>query len=1155
VEVDGGLCQKVRTYLYFCHPLSKQIWLQSIGMIDVFIFKFRDILFRTSLNLKLLVVVVCLGIGQQLSAQSITLDPLPGNAEFCPGQSVVITFVTLNMPPGLTYSVQMSTLAGTFTPATPLNSGNGSPISITFPFPLAAGNTYRMRVLSSDGVESNNFLFTVKPSPASNAGADFRFCSGDTVSLGVQPPAGSNFSYQWFPTAGVLNRTSRLPDATGSFSLITLVNNFSVPIDSVYTLRTTDPVTGCTADDEVRITLNPRANDIFAGDNLSVCENAGAVTLTGFRPSNAPPNGVGTWSGVNLTPAGVFTPNPTLIGNQVVTYTYTITFNGLSCPVSANRVITVVARPAVQAGGPQEVCKNEPFLQLTGGDPVDGIWSSTFGSVSQSGQFTPVALNPNTYQVTYTFRDPVTNCAASAVKNVTVKAVPLVDAGQNFSICSNIAPFILRNFVPASGGIWTGLGVSESGVFTPSANIVGLDNQLVYSFTGANGCVGRDTIIAAVIQSPRATVLKNDTFCSNLGPQVLLGGLPANGRWTGIGVDTSGTTFNPRLVPAGGVVFLNYIVNENGCSDTARKRVLVLSVPLVVAGPSNEICANALPFQFTGFSPVGGRWRGVGVDSLGRYTPNVNIVGLREMIYRIRTSDGCVDSAVKTVNVLPIPLARAGVDTALCTSNSVRIGMNPTPRNGYQWLTLRPSSLSSTVVSNPLVTLVNNGIKPDTVFYTLRAVDSTSNLLCRNQDTTRVIVFPKPISTAFFPAIKEVCQPDSFTLRARTAPGLAYQWLRNGVPINIASKQDSIIKVGVSGRYRLVVKFENINCSDTSFSDTLVVQPKFKPVVLGKLTYCQDTSTTIRSNIVQPGFTYLWRFNGNTISDSVRSSLVVNRIGGYSVVLVTNRGCRDTSNVAFVDSLIQPFLFRNADTSICAGGRAIWTAPAGFSYTWRNVLGETISTNDSLVATAAGQYVLQVFNDCKLLTDTMELIKVNPLPDFTVLKSGAQDTILCKDIPLVLSGPDGFRTYVWRSVITGLVVSQGFTIGVSDTLTDTLGLTVIDDVGCASSRIITFKVIDCPPDLYIPTAFSPQGDFINETWKLTGYDIQKFRLWIYNRWGEMVYFSEDIERPWDGTYKGVMSPSGSYQYVVEYEGDLNGARVNKKRSGSFTLLR
>ncbi len=1109
----------------------------------------------SKLGFKLFVLVLGFFLAQTLNAQSITLDPLPGGSDYCPGQTVTITFSTVNMPPGLVYSVQMSTLAGTFTPATPLNSGNGSPVNITIPFPLASGNTYRLRVLSNDGVESNNFPFNVKTSPASNAGADFRFCSGDTVDLGVVPPVGSNLSYQWFPTAGVLNRTSRLPDASGSFSLITLGNNFSVPQDSLYTLRTTDPLTSCSADDQVRITINPRANDIFAGDNLSVCENAGSVTLTGFRPSNAPPNGLGTWTGVNLTSNGVFTPNATLIGNQVVTYTYTITFNGLSCPVSSNRTITVIARPAVQAGQPQEVCKNEEFLQLTGGDPVGGIWSSTFGSVSQSGQMTPVALNPNTYQVTYTFRDLATGCSNSAVKNVTVKAVPLVDAGQNLSVCSNVAPFILRNFVPSSGGVWTGLGVSESGVFTPGNNIVGLNNRLVYSFAGANGCTGRDTIITAVIQAPNATVSRNDTFCSNLGPQVLLGGLPANGKWTGVGVDTSGTTFNPRLVPAGGVVFLNYIVVANGCSDTARKRVLVQSIPVVVAGQPNEVCANGLPFQFIGFSPVGGRWTGRGVDSLGRYTPALNLVGLREMVYKIKTTDGCVDSATKTVNVLPIPLSSAGVDTTVCTSNSVRIGMNPVPRNGYQWLTLRPTSLNSTTISNPLVTLLNNGLRPDTVFYTLRAVDSTSNLLCRNLDTTRVVVYPKPRSTAFFPAVKEICQPDSFTLRARTIPGVVYEWLRNGLPINLASERDSIFKVGVSGRYKLVVRFRNINCSDTSLSDSLVVNPRFKPVVLGKLTYCEDTSTTIRANLVQPGFAYQWRFNGNNISDSVRSSLVVNRIGNYNVILITNKGCRDTSNVAFVDSLIQPFLFRNADTSICAGGRAIWTAPDGFSYTWKNALGEIITTNDSLVATVAGSYTLQVFNDCKSLPDTMELVRVNPLPDFTVLKSGAQDTILCKDIPLVLSGPEGFRAYVWRSLITGQIVSQSFTIGVSDTLTDTLGLTVVDDVGCASSRVIIFKVVDCPPDLYIPTAFSPQGDFVNETWKLTGYDIQKFRLWIYNRWGEMVYFSEDIERSWDGTYKGIMSPSGSYQYVVEYEGDLNGGRINKKRSGSFTLLR
>ncbi len=90
------------------------------------------------------------------------------------------------------------------------------------------------------------------------------------------------------------------------------------------------------------------------------------------------------------------------------------------------------------------------------------------------------------------------------------------------------------------------------------------------------------------------------------------------------------------------------------------------------------------------------------------------------------------------------------------------------------------------------------------------------------------------------------------------------------------------------------------------------------------------------------------------------------------------------------------------------------------------------------------------------------------------------------------------------------------------------------------------------PHLFYPKAFTPNGDNLNDTFKVFGEFIVSFELKIFNRWGELLFTTNNFESGWDGRFKGTLQPEGTYTFVANLT-DLAGRTF--KRSGSVVLLR
>ena len=169
-------------------------------------------------------------------------------------------------------------------------------------------------------------------------------------------------------------------------------------------------------------------------------------------------------------------------------------------------------------------------------------------------------------------------------------------------------------------------------------------------------------------------------------------------------------------------------------------------------------------------------------------------------------------------------------------------------------------------------------------------------------------------------------------------------------------------------------------------------------------------------------------------------------------------------------------------------------------------------------------------------------LTVNPNPAVSL----GNDTILCPNEKITLSPGSGFSQYVWSDGSTEnyLVINIPgiYTILVNDGL---------------CSNIDSINIVDCASNLWLPNAFSPNGDALNDYFNpiISGM-INSYRLLIYNRWGQQIFETNNLNVGWDGTYNGTPCPGELYTYYITYSiktepNDL----IRKEKRGSVTLVR
>jgi len=237
-----------------------------------------------------------------------------------------------------------------------------------------------------------------------------------------------------------------------------------------------------------------------------------------------------------------------------------------------------------------------------------------------------------------------------------------------------------------------------------------------------------------------------------------------------------------------------------------------------------------------------------------------------------------------------------------------------------------------------------------------------------------------------------------------------------------------------------------------------------------------------------------------------------------------------------------PVVSLRNDTTVCDGVSLLLDANyASCTYLW-----STGAITPSIMVSDSGQYVVTVNNGYCVVNDTF-LLNVLTSPDVNL----GEDKILCpdnKEYVILDAGSGG--SYLWYP--TGDTTAQ---ISVTDP--GIYAVLASNGNGCYKSDTVIVSEV-CAETIFVPGAFTPNGDSKNDLFYADGTNILKYKIVIFNRWGETVFSSEILgfQGAWNGLEGQTQAPVGLYSYAISYEAlKSNGKLKKENKSGYFILFR
>jgi gliding motility-associated-like protein len=609
-----------------------------------------------------------------------------------------------------------------------------------------------------------------------------------------------------------------------------------------------------------------------------------------------------------------------------------------------------------------------------------------------------------------------------------------------------------------------------------------------------------DSIIVTVNPNPSVTATPNQTtICA--GNSVSLTANGANSyTWSpaaGLNQTTvANVTANPKSTTT-------YTVNGtlNGCSDTANVIVNVnpLPAPSITVSGSNPFCTGESLNLGTNAAYSSYQWMqgGINIDGKTNSTFSITSGGTYNVV--VTDKNGCRNSDTVNITQYPVPGLNLGKDTTVCPGTELILN----PHNDTVSYTWNDNSHNKSIKVK----------KAGTYSITI-----TDNAGCKNSDAIHISQFT--VTDVNLGKDKSICPGAEITLNPNYNYN-NYSWNDNS--------HKSTLTVNKSGLYSVTVTDKN-GCKN---SDTIIISQYPLPQIdLGNDTgICPRTDLILNSHNVYADYT--WNDNSHN------STLEINKAGKYSLTVTDNNGCTNSDSITIFQYPL-PYVNLGNDTSICADSYLILNPhDKSVSYKWNDN-----SHNSTLEVNQPGIYSVTVTdkNGCTN-SDTINVSHYQVI-DVNL----GHDTTLCVGCSILLNAGSIYSEYQWQDG----TMSSEYEVKKSGTY----WVNVTDQWGCKYSDTIIVKQVCEDKDLYIPNSFTPNGDNINDSFRIIvpGCFIN-VKMKIYNRWGNLLYETNEPEKGWNGRSKNRDVSEGVYIYIITYYNLSRNPSVLRNRNGTVTLLR
>lgn len=1024
---------------------------------------------------------------------------------YCPGQTIQLntgaaTSYTWSGPNAFTSNLQNPTIPS----ATAVNGG-----------------TYSLTI-SNAGCTASGTTAVVINAPitptASNTGP---YCAGATIQLNT----GAANTYTW---TGPNSFTSNLQNPTIATSSVANAGTYTVIVTNA---------SGCTGSVTTNVVVNPIPVPVI-GSNSPVCLSA-PINLT---------SGGGTtysWSGPSAFASAL--QNPTIASAAATNAgVYTVTVTSLGCSNTATVNVSVLS-PTTTAGNTGPYCEGQT-IQLNTPAGVTYTWTGP-AAFTSSTQNPTIPASTTGMSGTYNVTVAVGSCTASASTTVVVNALPTPTAGSNSPICEGQTLNLTGS--SANTYTWSGPNSFNNNSQNPSIPSASLNAGGTYTLqvTDANSCTNSVTAVVVVNSNP-VIVVNNPTVCVNQTINLTSTG-GATYSWSGPNAFSSALQ-NPSIASAAlnmSGAYTVTVTTAQGCTNTAVANVNVFPVPTPSIVSNSPVCVGGT-LTLNGSGGASYAWAGPnGFISLSQNTSINGVTLLADGVYTLlATAGSCSASTTATVVINPLPNPVINSNSPVCVGTDINLTGNG--GTNYSWF--GPNGFNSSA-QNPTIT-------PSTVqntgTYTLVVADANS---CVNFTTANVIVNPQPIVAA---AGSTVCENAAASLSANG--GSSYSWSGpGGFTSTLQNPQILGTTLAAAGQYTVIITDIN-TCTNTAVA-SIGVNPAPTPSIVTNSPICLNNNLNLSAT---GGVSYSWSGPNAYSSTSQNPVIVANNVnvsGNYQVTVTDINGCTATTNTNVVINPLPLPVITSGPNKGCAPlcvQFTVTSSPAAASANWS--LGDGTMANG--VTTAATCYnitgiytitaVVADQNGCNGTATYTAEVYPRPVADFN---HAPIKPIINIDGEVVFTDASygaNIVSWNWYFMNTAQYTStlQNPTFLYTDPGTYAVALVVKSDKGCTDTLV---RVLEVGEDygIYVPNAFTPNEDGLNDFFQPKGFGIVKYNLKIFDRWGEKIFETSSFEQGWDGKYQGRGGPiveEGVYTWLIEVTNVFGKAHELK---GHVTLIK
>lgn len=852
--------------------------------------------------------------------------------------------------------------------------------------------------------------------------------------------------------------------------------------------------------------------DIDSAQNVSIVWN-GAIAGATFTSSGG------------ARPTGTFSWTPTAADISTASHCFTITVQDDNCPYNGSQTfafcITVTGIVLNTTASPANCNASNGTADVTivtGTGPYTYQWLPSGGSTSSEN-----GLPSGTYTVNVTGAN---GCMSSATATVGVGEAPgnINMNGTNVSCFGGNNGSATAN---SSGGTPPYTYLWSNGATT--STITGLSSGVYYvTVTTSGGCVKYDTITITQPAAPLSYSLsQTNVSCFGLNDGtaniVTTGGtVPYSYSWNSTPVQTTATATN---LFSGSYSII--ATDNNGCTVSSSVAITQPNALTANAMVINNVTCNGMA---NGFATVGASGGTGFYNYMWNTTPATftqTISSLNSGNYTATVSDANNCTATSSITITepaPLSIASAGFPVTCNGYNNgqaIIIPAGGTPTYAYQWLPSGGTTASAT------------GLSPGT--YTATATDANGCTITASITITQ----PSPVVTIASGGTT-ICSGQNANINAVATGGTAgytFNWT------GIGSGSTQIVSPTSNTTYSVIATDAN-GCIGT----TAMVTINVTSLTAANLTVsppsamCIGNSATVSSNVFGSTgpVTIVWSGGLGTGNGPFTVSPATNTT--YVVTVTDACGNTVTSSVPVTVHPLPVISILPQSIEECERATLTYvdnsSTNAGCVYYWSFGDGNTSSqVSPSNTYTASGTYNITVTVTspfgCVNTASTTSTVIVNPgtIANFT---SEGMDGTMMSPIYQFYDQSTNAATRIWS-----------FGDGTGSTLINPqhtyankgiyiVSLVTTTNKGCKDSTAMQIEVLPIFT-LYIPNAFTPDGNGNNDYFMPKGVEISEFNMMIFDRWGEMIFQSDDLEKGWDGRANNgeEIAQQGVYVYKIE----------------------